>query len=104
MTTEESTRPKPTGFYYPETADVFYGDDGRTYHNVRRMTEGGTSVITTRPLAKTIEEARENRWDFYSPTLGLIWDGYKLAGDRSPQSRIRDTSESIPKPGTTTLA
>lgn len=95
----ESGLPKPTGFYYPEDAKVFYGNDGRVYHEVVRMTDGGSKVTSVRPLAMTIEEAREARLDFYHPTLGLIWNGYKLASDRTAEDRAKDTTESVMKPG-----
>lgn len=74
----------------PENA--FYGRDGKLYHKVKRMTEGGTVVEMSRPLALTIEEARNERKDFYHPTLGLIWEGYKLAADRTPDDIMQDMS------------
>lgn len=76
--------------WMPETA--FYGDDGKLYHTVERMTEGGTSVKETRRLASSIEEARDNRIDFFHPTYGLIWEGFKLASDRRPQEILNDGS------------
>ena len=74
----------------PENA--FLGDDGNLYHRISRMTDGGSWIETTRPLARTLEEAREKRIDFYHPTLGIIWNGYKIGRDRSPQDIIKDTS------------
>ena len=75
----------------PENA--FHGNDGNLYHRIKRMTEGGHVVEVVRPLALTLDEAREKRKDFYHPTLGLIWEGYKLASDRSVESIMNDTSE-----------
>lgn len=72
--------------------NAFYGDDGELYHRVERMTEGGTKVMSTRRLATSLQQARDEHLDFYHPTLGLIWEGYKLARDRSPESIMRDTS------------
>lgn len=74
----------------PEGA--FYGDDGKLYHEMNKVTEGGTVIVVRRPLAQSLEEARDKRWDFYHPTLGWIWEGYKLARDRGVQSIIRDNT------------
>lgn len=76
----------------PLPPNAFRDGDGNLMHKVRRMSEGGGYVEVTRPLAASLEEAREKRIDFYHPTLGLIWEGYKLARDRSPQSVMSDGS------------
>ena len=75
--------------------NAFYGQDGNLYHKVKRMTEGGQEVEAVRPLALTLDEARDKRKDFYHPTLGLIWEGYKLATDRDVKSIMADTSETM---------
>lgn len=72
--------------------NAFYGDDGELYHRVERMTEGGTKVEVVRPLATNLAEARDKHLDFYHPTLGLRWEGYKLASDRTPESIMKDAS------------
>lgn len=77
----------------PLPANAFRNGDGMLMHRVKRMTEGGSYTEEVRPLAMTLEEARDKRWDFYHPTLGLIWDGYKLARDRTPQSIMSDGSQ-----------
>lgn len=74
----------------PEGA--FYGGDGRLYHKIQTMSEGGKLVQSTRPLALTLEEAREKKADFFHPSLGWIWNGYKLAKDREPADIMADTT------------
>lgn len=78
----------------PEGA--FYLDDGLAYHRIGRTTEGGTKYIQTRRLALSLEEARDKRLDFIHPTLGLIWDGYKLARDRGVADIIADNTHTVP--------
>lgn len=72
--------------------------DGRYYHDIEIMTEGGTLTKQRRPLALSLEEAIATRADYYHPTLGLIYEGYKLARDRAPADIMADTSESMMKP------
>lgn len=88
-------KPLPPGV--PPSA--VWGDDDLLYHEIEVTTEGGTKHKVYRRLAQTMEEARELRIDYFHPTLGLIWDGYKLAKDRTPQDRMRDASVSQVKPG-----
>lgn len=88
-------KPLPTGV--PPTA--FWGEDDQLYHKIEMTTEGGAKYMATRPLAQTMEEARDKRLDYFHPTLGLIWNGYKLATDRTPQARLADRTQSLMRPG-----
>lgn len=74
----------------PSTA--YRTDEGDLRWKVQRTTEGGSKYMADRPLATTLKEARDNRWDFCHPTLGVVWEGYKLGSDRPPQQRMADTS------------
>lgn len=80
--------------FVPEGTQVARGGDGLLYHAIERVPEaiGAAKVWQWRPLAATLEEAREKRWDFYHPRLGLIWNGFKLARDRTPQDIMADGS------------
>jgi hypothetical protein len=92
------TKPIPAGV--PPTA--FWGEDDLLYHKIDTMTEGGTvHKDSIRRLAQNMDEARELRIDYFHPTLGLIWEGYKLAKDRTPEDRMRDTTYSRMRPGVT---
>lgn len=72
--------------------NAYYGPDGLLYHKITRMSEGGHEIEVYRRLALTIDEAREKRIDFYHPTYGLIWDGYKRSKDSSPLDIMADSS------------
>lgn len=91
-------KPLPAGV--PPTA--FWGDDDQLYHVIEMTSEGGAKHDAIRPLAQTMEEARELRRDYFHPTLGLVWEGYKLATDRSVASRMADRSHSLIRPGAST--
>lgn len=84
--------------YLPAGVEVRYMID-HWEHKVSRIPErdgGGASPITSwRPLAVNQEESRQFRRDFYHPTLGMIWEGYKLAKDRSMDDIIRDTTQTV---------
>lgn len=73
-------------------ANAFYGGDGLLYHKIQRTLDGGSTVLSTRRLATSAEEARDQRIDFYHPSLGLIWEGYKLASDRTTHDILNDSS------------
>lgn len=89
------SKPLPSGV--PPSA--FWGEDDLLYHRIEVVSEGGTKHVAVRRLATTLEEARDARIDYFHGTLGLIWEGYKLATDRSAESRVRDLSESRLRPG-----
>ncbi len=78
--------------------NAFRGNNGRYFHVLEVTTEGGAKVKQTRPLGTTLEEAIANRWDFYHPTVGLIYEGYKLARDRDANDIMSDTSQSQMRP------
>lgn len=80
--------------FVPKDVKVARGGDGNLYHAIQRVPEslGAKPIWQWRPLATSLEEARERRWDFYHPTLGLVWNGNKLARDRTPQDIMRDNS------------
>lgn len=80
----------------PENA--FRAPDGTYWHRIATMSEGGTPIEQERPLALTLEEAIATRKDFYHPTMGLIYEGYKLARDRDPKAIMADSSESLLSP------
>lgn len=82
--------PASTHAEFPENA--YFGPDGELYHKVTRMSEGGHLIESYRRLARTLEEARDKRIDYYDPSLGLIWEGYKLAKDRLTSSIIEETN------------
>lgn len=64
--------------------------DGRLVRYVEQLSADGSSFMQQREVALTLEEARTMRADYYHPELGWILGGYKLAKDRSEQSRLRD--------------
>lgn len=50
-----------------------------------------------RPVARNFEEAKAHRWDFYhSDEFGWVREGYKWEKDRSAESIIADTTQSMP--------
>ncbi len=85
-------------------SNCFWGDDGRPWHTLWTMSEGGSYVLATRVLALNKTESIEGRLDYYDPVLGLIWDGYKLANDRSVTDRMNDRSATLARPGSRPLA
>ena len=78
----------------PKGTRIQTGPDGLLYPLVSRTGEalGMAPELKWRRLALSLDEARVNRIDFYHPTLGLIWNGFKLARDRTPDDIMRDTS------------
>lgn len=52
----------------------------------------GKPAYDYKPVASTLEEAKAKRWDFYHPEFGWILEGYKLAGDRTVNDRLRDST------------
>lgn len=78
----------------PEQVQVAWGQDGNLYHAIEVTPNalGAEKEWEWRRLALTMDEAREKRIDFYHPTLGLIWHGFKLARDRTPQDIMADRS------------
>lgn len=78
----------------PEGTIVRTGPDGNLYWLHAKTPEaiGGEKILVWRRIALSLDEAREKRIDFFHPTLGLIWNGHKLAKDRTPEDIMRDTS------------
>lgn len=61
-------------------------------HRIPRVAEDGSVYDQLRPVALTIEEAKERKVDYYHPRFGWLLNGYKLATDRTPQARMADGS------------
>lgn len=90
----------------PKNVQVAFGNDGNLYHCVPRVGEAlrARPKMVWRRLAMTKQESLANRLDYYDPTLGLIWEGYKVARDRDPQDIMNDTSiGGLPIPGELTV-
>lgn len=65
---------------------------GVLYHRALMVGDSGDYRHVLRPVAKTMEEAREKQWDFYHPEFGWIRYGFKMEKDRSVASIMRDDS------------
>jgi len=61
-------------------------------HRVGRTAPDGSTYDQLRPVALTLEEAKERKVDYYHPQFGWILNGYKLASDRRPQDIMADGS------------
>jgi len=61
-------------------------------HVIEIEAADGSKRTQRRPVASTLEEAKEKRWDFYHEELGWILEGYKLARDRTTASIMADSS------------
>ena len=71
-------------------------ESGKLVRRVERLASDGSTWMQERPVALDLEEARAGRMDYYHPELGWILEGYKLEKDRTVESRLADTSTSIP--------
>ena len=62
--------------------------DGALTNEYERDTDGDAVVdwVEKRPIAETLEEARDKRQDYYHPVYGWIREGYKLERDREAAS------------------
>ena len=88
--------------FVPQGVQTAWGQDGNLYHAVKMAspTLGGEPEWQWRRLALNLQQAREERLDYYHPALGLIWNGVKLARDRTPQDIMNDSSVGgLPIPG-----
>ena len=65
---------------------------------VPRGSADGTTWEEERPVAETLAEAKEKRFDYYHPELVWIREGYKLERDRSTESILADDSQAVPVP------
>jgi hypothetical protein len=83
-----------TAIFCPEGTELAYTESGQLIHKIMKVPDaiGGDPYPVWRALATSLEEAREKRIDFWHPTLGLIWNGYKLARDRSIADIMSDNS------------
>ncbi len=70
--------------------------NGQLCRMVPKVSASGEPWESRRPVALTIKEARERRYDYFHPELGWILEGYKLERDRKPEDIMADTSQSIP--------
>lgn len=63
-------------------------DKGEKISEYELDSEGDPVVewVEERPVAKSLEEARAKRIDYYSQEYGWIIEGYKLQRDRDTQS------------------
>lgn len=62
-------------------------------HRIHRTAEDGSTYDQLRPVALTIEEAKERKVDYYHPRFGWLLNGYKLATNRKPQDILADDSQ-----------
>lgn len=69
---------------------------GRLFREVTIVAADGSERVQVRPVARTLEEAKARRWDYYHPEGGWILEGYKWAKDRTPESIMADTSQGSP--------
>lgn len=76
----------------PVPESVFLGNDGKRYWRVERTTEGGSKTTAVRRYESDLSTARDQHADYLHPTLGVIWEGFKLARDRSPEDIMADAS------------
>lgn len=67
-------------------------ENGSLFRTVKRTAADGAEWEQRRPVALTLAEAKERRFDYYHPQYGWILEGYKLARDRTPESIIGDES------------
>ena len=89
VTTEDSP---PAGF----PSSVFESG-GQLYRRIVIQTADSGEQERIRPVARTLEEAKARRWDFYhSDEFGWVREGYKWEKDRSTESIMADTSQSVP--------
>jgi hypothetical protein len=70
-------------------------EKGQLFRMVIRSTAGKKRDVR-RPVALTLEEAKEKRWDWFHPELGIwVLEGWKLEADRSQASILQDGSSAV---------
>jgi len=75
-----------------------YERDGRLYRDLVKVSPDETTYTQTRPVARTLEEAKAKKWDFwFSDELGWYIRGYKWERDRSVESIMADGSAGRPR-------
>ena len=73
-----------------------YERGGQLYRKVKKSSGDGGEWEQERPVARTLDEAKVLRQDFFHPTLGWILSGYKLEKDRNTDDIIADGSHGEP--------
>ena len=68
---------------------------GQLVRIIKKTSGDGTEWEQVRPVALTQSEAKRRRQDWYHPQLGWVREGYKLATDRSPASKMQDDSSAV---------
>lgn len=64
----------------------------RLVRTIPRTAADGSEWTEERPVALTLGEAKEKRFDYLHPELGWIRQGYKLERDRSAEAIMADIS------------
>lgn len=72
--------------------------NGQLMRRLHITSADGSTREQLRPVAASIEEAKEKRWDWYHPELGWIREGYKLERDRDLGSILEDSTSAVPNP------
>ncbi|KKM96120.1 hypothetical protein LCGC14_1181400 [marine sediment metagenome] len=76
-----------------------YERDGNLYRDIEIPAQDGTTYIQTRSVARTLEEAKAKKWDFwFSDELGWYIKGFKWEKDRDVESIMADNSMGRPGP------
>jgi len=74
-----------------------YERDGRLYRDKVIPSQDGTERIQVRPVARTLEEAKAKRWDFwFSDERGWYINGFKWESDTPTEVIMRDGSAGRP--------
>ena len=89
--TEQDTGPKVD-------AHGIYERDGKLYRNKVIPAPDGTKHIQVRPVARTLEEAKAKRWDFwFSEERGWYINGFKWESDTPTEVIMADGSAGRPR-------
>ena len=75
----------------PESPEV-YEEHGQLFRNVQRTAADGETWTQKRPVARTLDDAKRYRQDWFHPEIGWILEGYKLEKDRDAADIFADGS------------
>jgi len=88
---EDETQPE-------KDAHGVYERDGHLYRDKVIPSQDGTERIQVRPVARTLEEAKAKRWDFFfSEERGWYINGFKWESDTPTEVIMRDGSAGRPR-------
>ena len=79
-----------------ELSPEVYERNGQLFRKVKKSSADGGEWEQERPVARTLDEAKALRQDFFHPIVGWVLSGYKLEKDRDTADIMADGSQGEP--------